>query len=229
MFRKTGKIRVWFLLAVSGLFMLGFSHLTVAARSLKGSPTVTVRIMAPQTGRASFLRASLVEENITYASQGRVSTQLVYEALVPSEVLSSLVDSKQRWGNTYAVKVTIWMYYDQIYQGSYEYTNVHKYQTRWDVYDFSVSLHNGVMRAGANGEKLDGSQFGEHIAVTPSFTPSAGQIYTLWVPWNEYINTTTAEFGYQAGSSEVTLWRGSDRWNLSICIYKGSCAQFWEW
>ena len=111
MFRKTGKIRVWFLLAVSGLFMLGFSHLTVAARSLKGSPTVTVRIMAPQTGRASFLRASLVEENITYASQGRVSTQLVYEALVPSEVLSSLVDSKQRWGNTYAVKVTIWMYY----------------------------------------------------------------------------------------------------------------------
>jgi hypothetical protein len=220
---------MWFLLAVGGLFVLGFSGATAAARSPKASPLVKVRIIAPQTGREAFLMASLVRENIAYSPKGKARTQLVYEALVPTKVLSSLVDSKQRWDSTYAVKVTIKMYYDQIYQGGYEFTNAHQYQTRWDVYDYSVSLHNAVMRAGANGEKLDGSQFGEHSVESPPFSPSTGQVYTLQVPWNEYINTTTNEFGYQAGYSEVTLQRGLARWNLSICIYKGSCGQYREW
>jgi len=209
------------------MVMMSIPNAKVTANTnlwFSSSLPVKVKIVAPQTGQEAFLSAVLMQKEVIY-SEEYPQTQEAYEIQVPTSILNSLVDSKQSWDSTYAVKVTIWMHYDKIYQDHHEYTNARRYEAKWELYDSSVRLRDAQMRAGAAGAILGGGYYTPHVASKWIGTPSLGRIYTLWVPWDVYINTTTAETGYQAGNSQVTLQRGSTQWDLFICIYQSSCAE----
>lgn len=186
-------------------------------------PKVVIEISSPETGRKqSFPLFLKPQDQFSLHVEG--ASQIGVEYAIPTSILDSLVDSKQKWDNSYAVKVTMWMEFDQIFRGGSEFTDADVYRVKWDIVDSTVSLRNAMMSTGAQGETLQGTYSGQHIARSGSFTPLPGVVYLLSVPWDMYVNTTTEFTGFQAGNSLVTLQRGGSQWDLFLCIYQGSCA-----
>ncbi len=125
-----------------------------------------------------------------------------------------------------AVKVTIWMYYDETTVGELTYVSVSQYKTKWQLYDSSTSMSSASMEAGCIGASLPGDDDCNPEKYTSKWIgyPTSGNTYSLMVPWAGNYIVTSGLLGYQAGNFKVQLRRGSSTWWLEICIFKGSCA-----
>ena len=179
----------------------------------------TAVVWSPSTGKQAHIP---IQQQHSVLQNGQHLA--VYEADVPSAVLASLVDSKQKWDSSLSVKVTIWMYYDEFSYQNDTYVSISKYETKWQRYDSSVSMSNASMNAGCMGDSWDGPAeecLPENYANKSIGTPTSGTIYRLNPSWaGHYIY-----IGYQAGNSRVQLKRGpTTTWWLEICIWKGSCG-----
>jgi hypothetical protein len=115
-----------------------------------GNPPPTVLISSPNTGRQAHVP---VQEQHLTLQDGQLLT--IYEAEITPQILTSLVDSKQAWDSSRAVKVTIWMYHDDFNANGYTWVSVSRYDTMWQRYDSSVSLSNARMNAGCFGESWE--------------------------------------------------------------------------
>ncbi len=181
-------------------------------------PSPTALVWSPSTGRQAEVQ---VREQLLFVQDGQSLT--VYEAEIPSSLLASLVESRQAWDSTWAVKVTIWMYFNTFNYGGATWVSVSKYETRWDLYDISVAMRNASMNAGCMGDSWDGPPEEcepEAYAQRWIGNPTSGTVYRQTPPWaGHYI-----ALGYQAGNSKVQLRRGTTAWWLEICIFKGSCG-----
>jgi len=183
--------------------------------------TPTALIWSPSTGREARIP---VRELLSVLEGGELLT--VYEAEVTPAVLASLVDSRQAWDSSRAVLVTIWMYYDAFNYGGITWVSVSRYATRWQLYDYSISMRSARKNAGCLGDSWDGPpEECDPPAAQPRWlgVPTSGTIYALYPSWaGHYIGIT--DLGYQAGNSGVQLKRGTATWWLWICIYQGSCG-----
>lgn len=110
-------------------------------------PEVTVVVQSPATAR----QATIPAQQRLSTSQGEQNVT-IYDAEIPSAILASLVDSSQKWDSSYAVKVTIWMYWNGFDSGGFTWVSISQYKTMWQRYDSSVSLSNASMNAGCGGE-----------------------------------------------------------------------------
>lgn len=148
----------------------------------------------------------------------------VGEVVIPSEVLASLVKTKQKWDSTYSVKATMWMYYNEFYADNLTWVKATKYQVRWDVYDSSVSLQpNAAFNYyGCKGPRWPDEQGVSGSGGVTIGSPRSGTIYSL-IPDNQcndyYISMLDfSDWGYQASSTTVRLKRGQSQWSLFVCI-----------
>lgn len=185
----------------------------------KNHPPPVVKLKNNETGRSVELTP--VEMASVETEDGSV---LQYQVEVTPAVLSSLVDSKQKWDSSRAVLVTIWMYYNQTTVGGNEYTSVDRYSSKWQIYDSSVKLSNAFFRMGCNGDIYPGTDNCTWWSQNSTkFTPSANVVYSASPYWKgRYVQTMGST--YQSGSSNVTLKRGTSTWSLAVCIYQGSCG-----
>jgi hypothetical protein len=60
---------------------------------------------------------------------------------------------------------------------------------------------------------------------TSYFTPSNGVTYVLSPYWRGHFQKIV-DVSFQAGTSRVTLKRGTATWTLTLCVWEGTCGNF---
>lgn len=136
-------------LVLSVVLVLSTTNQT-SANNYKPHPHVKVK--SEETGRGMEIPvveiSSYQDENGDYVVE--------YEADVPTELLTWLSASKQKWDSSKAIKVTMWMYYDSFDNGEGTWFSVNRYKAKWQRYDSSISLSNAYITMGCQGDRWDG-------------------------------------------------------------------------
>lgn len=205
------------------------SRFVVCRRDAQSSiPRTTRSVSTPadSLGLGSRHRQAHVPFSTQYSTTLDGELVVACEAEITPALLSSLVKSDQAWDSSRAVLVTIWMYYNKFTSGGIPWVSVSRYATRWQLYDYSVSMRNARINAGCFGESWDAPPeecLPEQSQQRWIGAPTSGTTYSLSPSWaGHYISIV--DVNYQAGSSTVQLKRGTTTWWLSICIWEGSCG-----
>lgn len=168
-----------------------------------------------ETGQRIELRVEIQQHIVAL---GHRKTE--YNVLVPTVILASNVNEKSKWDSSYSVYGTLRQYWSERFSGTNRYVAVSKYEARWVLYDYSVSMSNAKIAMYCFGEFWDGGMcnFGEVKGVG---VPTSGVWYSRSPSWaNRYV-LVSCSWCYQEGRSQVTLKRGGSTWKLEICVDEG--------
>jgi hypothetical protein len=161
------------------------------------------------------------QQQISALGDNDTQYETQYSIIVPTSILVSNLNEKNKWDSSYSVYGTLRQYWSERYSGSNRYVSVSKYEARWVLYDGSVRMSNSKMIAGCLGDFWDGGVC-NNTQTYPIGAPTSGRWYTQTPSWaGRYVFVD--ECCFQAGNSEVTLKRGpTTTWYLYICVDEGS-------
>ena len=144
-----------------------------------------------------------------------------YVVELPRNLLQNM-DQRQRWDQTYSVRVTFQMYYSERYVSDGREVALDYYMSKWEKFDYSVSWRDAHIYMGCfdgrNNQICPGSP--QTAWINPVVS---GYWYPATTTW-QGVYVLMNDFGSQAGWSRITLSRGSSTWQLELCISQGGGA-----
>lgn len=172
-------------------------------------------IVNNETGESFEL--PVVLRSVKALGQDRFEAQ--YSVKIPEEILESrLYTYWPGYDPTYSAEIRIWVKYYTNYFGGYPYIKVYHYDGQWIRLDSSVSCTKMVVLAKVYGELLStGRLVGDQTSYTRINPVNGAKYRTMHMYSGEWVQINDGY--YQAGSTTITLKRGTSTWTGSVSVW----------